>query len=287
LEAPLASGCDSKFASILAGSQQQQQLQSLCLSSPDSLVKVINTLPLLTSSLKSLKFSQLSSALSFHALVAILPHLQLVELFLRCRAFDLSHSSFFLALTSQSKSLISLSLEGCSYLALSDVSSSLSELTNLTILSMDFCEFQPALDASSVRVFMAALRSLPIASLSLCSFVRSAEVLEEIVVALPSLSSSLQRLDLSNCLVGEDPKRAEQIWSNCFTAFSKCPNLHFFRAVSFPPLYCDLLTLLPQTHLSHLELRHSGFPVKQQTEIFKKVSSLFPSWKCNLVLSTP
>jgi hypothetical protein len=266
-------GCDSKFASVLP---QLSHLTSLHLISLGPALKIVETLPQLPS-LKSFVFCSFSPAVP--SLLSILPQLRLVNL----RLFGLSlgslSSSFFSTLASLSETLMFLSFLRNSDLSMSDLVKTIPELKCLRILDLTECEFLSAVDAVAVRSFLAALSQIQLAALRLRDFVFSTEALDEFTSMLPQLKT-LHRLELLNCTLGDDTKRAEESWSGFFSVLSSCPRLNLLRVISHPPLTCDLETLLPKTHLSKLEVPSSGFTSDQQAAIAKAAD--LPNWRCTV-----
>jgi hypothetical protein len=274
----LVGGCDSKLANVLI---QSPQLTSLYLFATDPLLKVLHTLPQLTC-LKSLVLGVMDPS-SFASFISILPQLRLDYLKVFGLQRNHSSSSFFSALASQSETLHSLSLNRCWDLSISNLTRILPEFRSLNMLSLAYCSFQPVLDVDSIRSFVAALHQTEVAYLVLQELIRSAEVLEELVSALPSLTS-LRQLELSDCKIGDDSKRAEKIWSDCFVALSKCPKINVFKASSIPPFLCDLPSLLPKTHLTCLDLLGKSALTPEQQKAISNLPTTSPDWRCHVML---
>jgi hypothetical protein len=246
--------CDTSVAKAL---HRLPQLDTLRLKSPAILSKTVEVIPQLTF-LKSLSLNNPSTP----SLVAVLPQLRLVQLVLSEVQLGQHSSSFCSGLAGLSQTLAFLSLSSIIGLSFADFSQVLPELKYLDILSLGYCDFVTLLDAASVRPFMTALSQLQLAELCLQEFVSSTQVLEEIVSSLPLLTS-LQRLELVDCVL-DALESTDKVWSDCFKAMAKCSKLNSFLATSLPPFTCDLLTLLPNTHLTTLSLPAPDFTDQEQ-----------------------
>jgi hypothetical protein len=245
--------------------------------------ELFQTLPQLRS-LRSLGVSVDAGLMATH-LSPLFPQLHLSILKVDHLNFGQSgSSSFFTSLSSLSDTLLNLDLFDCRNLSIADLSKHLPELKNLTLLGLDYCRFRPVLNVDAIRSFLLVLSQTQIATLSLDRSVCSADILEELVASLPSLTS-LQDLSIPNCQLGDDSKRAERIWSDCFRTLSKCPLLNILTASSVPPLLVpDLLSLLTQTGLSFARLPNSGYTREQRNEMYKEVAHLpyEEGWACGV-----
>jgi hypothetical protein len=284
----VGNGCDSQVAKLLPGLPQLTSLHlSSFSSSLDEMYAVLPRLP----ALKSLHFSP--NYTDATKLVPVLPQLQLADLSLS--NLDLTPFSpfpVFPSLSGLGATLRSLEFQSCHNLKLADLSTTISQLKFLDQLSLSNCRFWPLLTAESVRTFMAALSQTPIADLRVDHFSPQRDVFDAFVLALPSLTA-LHRLDFLDCSFSDFFQKTEGHWTQFFTVLSKCPKLNTLRVSSVPRVDCDLVALLPKTHLTQLFLLRSsdeleledgplaiGDLTPEQLQVIEACSQ--PDWLCSV-----